>query len=104
LRGRSLLTLESGSSDESGSGVCDEVAIAAAAGAADVEGGMVKTSYTRSGNRKGGRTRCPMKKSGRKPRGEFSRGYGGPGQKSPDYSASDPEGTLKDQIKIAYTR
>jgi hypothetical protein len=46
-----LLTLESGSSDESGSGVCDEVAIAAAAGAADVEGGMVKTSYTRSGNR-----------------------------------------------------
>jgi hypothetical protein len=75
LRGRSLLTLESGSSDESGSGVCDEVAIAAAAGAADVEGGMVKTSYTRSGNRKAGRTRCPMKKSGGKPRGEFSRGY-----------------------------
>jgi hypothetical protein len=30
--------------------------------------------------------------------------YGGPGQKSPDYRASDAEGTLKSRIKIAYTR
>jgi hypothetical protein len=31
-------------------------------------------------------------------------GYGGPGQKSQDYSASDPEGALKHQIKIVYIR
>jgi hypothetical protein len=30
--------------------------------------------------------------------------YGGPGKKSPDYRASDPEGTLKHRIKIAHTR
>jgi hypothetical protein len=30
--------------------------------------------------------------------------YGGPGQKSPDYRASDAEGTLKSRIKIAHTR
>ena len=29
---------------------------------------------------------------------------GGPGQKSQDYSTSDPEGTLKHWIKIAHTR
>ena len=28
--------------------------------------------------------------------------YGGTGQKSPDYRASDPEGTLKHRIKIAH--
>jgi hypothetical protein len=30
--------------------------------------------------------------------------YGGPGKKSPDYRASDAEGTLKHRIKIAHTR
>jgi hypothetical protein len=30
--------------------------------------------------------------------------YGGPGQKSPDYRASDAEGTLKSRIEIARTR
>ena len=30
--------------------------------------------------------------------------YGGLGKKSPDYRASDPEGTLKHRIKIAHTR
>jgi hypothetical protein len=30
--------------------------------------------------------------------------YEGPGQKSPDYRASDAEGTLKGRIKIARTR
>jgi len=30
--------------------------------------------------------------------------YEGPGQKSPDYRASDAEGTLKSRIKIAHTR
>jgi hypothetical protein len=30
--------------------------------------------------------------------------YEGPGQKSPDYRASDAEGTLKRRIKIAYIR
>jgi hypothetical protein len=29
--------------------------------------------------------------------------YGGPGQRSWDYSASSPEGTLKHRIKIAHT-
>jgi hypothetical protein len=30
--------------------------------------------------------------------------YEGPGQKSPDYRASDAEGVLKRPIKIAYIR
>jgi len=58
-----VLTLELGSSDESGSGVSDEVAIAAAAGAADIKVAILKTSYTRSMIRKNDRTRVryPMK-------------------------------------------
>jgi hypothetical protein len=36
--------------------------------------------------------------------GKITNRYGGPGQKSQDYSASEPEGTLKHQIKIVHTR
>ena len=35
---------------------------------------------------------------------QLRKNYGGPGKKSPDYRASDPEGTLKHRIKIAHTR